>query len=77
MDAEQRARDQRWYAKCAAQKTATEARELGIKEGLVRCIHLCQRVLNLPHASREELLALPLEELNGKAKELEQELGVA
>ena len=69
------------------QKLATEgqeqAREQGREEGqeqglaigrLLGCIHTYQRLLGHPLTPTEDLLALPLEELQRRAQEIEQQL---
>jgi predicted transposase/invertase (TIGR01784 family) len=52
-----------------------EGRAEGFREGLLARIHLCQRVLKQPLTPREELLALPLAELQAQAEALERQLG--
>ena len=51
-----------------------DAREKGLKEGVVKLIHFCQRMLKLASTPQDELMALPLEELQGRADALEQKL---
>jgi predicted transposase/invertase (TIGR01784 family) len=58
-----------------------DAREEGREEGLEKGevlgrIHVYQRLLKLPLTPREELLALPLVELQAKAAAMEQQLGL-
>ena len=59
-----------------ARKKAEKAFNEGLKKGLVKHIHFCQRLLKLALTPQEELLALPLEELQARADELEQQAGV-
>jgi predicted transposase/invertase (TIGR01784 family) len=64
-------RDQNMYLKDATDK--------GLKQGLEQGeilgqIHAYQRLLKLPMSPREELLALPLDELRAQAQDLEQQL---
>jgi hypothetical protein len=40
-------------------------------------ISVCQRLLKLPLTPREDLLAVPWEELQAKLKAMEQQLGIA
>jgi hypothetical protein len=48
--------------------------ERGLKEGWVRQIHSYQRLLRRTPTPTEQLLALPLEELERSAQQLEAEL---
>jgi hypothetical protein len=51
-----------------------EGLEQGRKEGQVGQIHFCQRLLQRPQTPAAQLLALPLEELERLAQQLEAEL---
>ena len=61
----------------ARHKALKEGHDQGLKEGLVRCIHLCLRLMKVPVTPTAELQALTVEALEAKAKALEQQLGVA
>jgi predicted transposase/invertase (TIGR01784 family) len=73
-------RDRTSYAKAALERGLEQGREQGReqerKEGEVRHIHFCQRLLKSPLTPPEELLSLSLAELRAKAEALEQQLGV-
>ncbi len=59
-----------------------DAREQGLQEGraegeMVGRIHVYQQLLKQPLTPRDELLALPLAELQARAEALERQLGAA
>ena len=69
-------RDQFSFLKAAREEAMKEGRQEGRQEGqAVGRIHICQQLLKLPLTPGEELLALPLAELQAKAAELEQQIG--
>ena len=55
-------------------KGRTEGLTKGLAEGLMKQIHFCQRLLKMPLTAREELLTLPLPELQARAELLEKQL---
>jgi predicted transposase/invertase (TIGR01784 family) len=58
-----------------AERKAREGEQQALEKGeKIGIIHLCQRRLNRPPTSREELLTLPLVELRRLAEQLENEL---
>jgi predicted transposase/invertase (TIGR01784 family) len=63
-------------ARRVADEVLAKGREEGREEGeVVGRIHVCQRLLKLPLTPREELLHLPLVELQARAAALEQQAG--
>ncbi len=63
-------RDQKYLIRV----TLEEERQKG---ELMGRIQLCQRMLKMPPTSQAELLALSVDDLQSRAKALEQQLGVA
>jgi hypothetical protein len=55
---------------------AQERAETTKKQGIVDRIHLCQKLLKTTLTAEEELLASSLEELEARAKALQEKLGV-
>jgi hypothetical protein len=69
-------RDQYSFAECARDEGRNEGREEGLAKGeVLGRIHVYQRLLKLPLTPREDLLGLPLVELQARAAALEQQLG--
>jgi hypothetical protein len=54
-----------------------EAIEIGVEKGeWIGRIQVCRELLGMPSASKEELAGLPIEELQTRARTLQQELSV-
>src|SRR5260370_17461391 len=69
-------RDQYSFAKYAREEAMEQGLQQGLEKGQVLGrIDFCQRLLKLPLTRQEELLELPLVELQARAAALEQKLG--
>jgi hypothetical protein len=67
-------RDERSRLIAAEMGGVEKGRKEERREGLIRTIHFCQRFLQQPLTSQEALLALPDEELNRLAEQLQEEV---
>lgn len=71
-------RDDRARMRDATEEGLKKGRVEGRVEGLlVGRIHAYQQILKTPITPEEELLALPLHELEARTKKLEQQLGLS